>query len=64
MDGENLDVLKQHPASSAQLSYQLKNANVYVSAHGFHFIDYLDPVGEFSTEIDAAQLTDQESAYI
>ena len=46
------------------LAFKLKNANVRVSAEGFHFIDYLDPVSEISPEIDASKLTKEESAYI
>jgi 2-polyprenyl-3-methyl-5-hydroxy-6-metoxy-1,4-benzoquinol methylase len=61
---ENIDALKQLPAQNARLTYQLKNANVYVSSNGFHFIDYLDPVDEIAHEIDASQLTDVESGYI
>jgi 2-polyprenyl-3-methyl-5-hydroxy-6-metoxy-1,4-benzoquinol methylase len=64
MDKESLDALKGHPSQGARLAYRLKNANVYVSAEGFHFIDYLDPVAEISPEIDASQLTDRESSYI
>ena len=64
MERENIDVLKEHPAKSARLRYQLKNANVYVSREGYHFTDYLDPVHEISPEIDASQLTSQEAAYI
>jgi 2-polyprenyl-6-hydroxyphenyl methylase/3-demethylubiquinone-9 3-methyltransferase len=64
MKMNQIDGLKKHPAQNARLTYKLKNANVYVSAEGFHFIDYLDPVAEISPEIDASQLTDQESAYI
>jgi 2-polyprenyl-3-methyl-5-hydroxy-6-metoxy-1,4-benzoquinol methylase len=60
----NIDSMKKHPAESARLTYKLRNANVYVSPNGFHFTDYLDPVEEISPEIDATQLTDQESAYI
>jgi 2-polyprenyl-3-methyl-5-hydroxy-6-metoxy-1,4-benzoquinol methylase len=60
----NIDSMKKHPAESARLTYKLRNANVYVSPNGFHFTDYLDPVEEISSEIDATQLTDQESAYI
>jgi|SRR6266498_5483 len=60
----DIDSLKQHPASSARLTYKLKNANVYVAPEGFHFTDYLDPVEEISPEIDASQLTAQELAYI
>jgi 2-polyprenyl-6-hydroxyphenyl methylase/3-demethylubiquinone-9 3-methyltransferase len=60
----NIDSLKKHPAESGRLTYTLRNANVYVSPEGFHFTDYLDPVEEISPEIDAAQLTDLESAYI
>lgn len=61
---ENIDALKMHPSEGAHFTYKLKHANVYVSAEGFHFIDYLDPVAEISPEIDASQLTAEESAYI
>ena len=64
MSMENLDELKQLPAANARLTYKLKNANVYVSREGFHFIDYLDPVSELAPEIDTSQLTDREYAYI
>jgi 2-polyprenyl-6-hydroxyphenyl methylase/3-demethylubiquinone-9 3-methyltransferase len=60
----NIDALKKQPAAHARLTYRLRNANVYVSPEGFHFTDYLDPVEEIPTEIDASQLTDQESSYI
>jgi len=60
----DIDSLKQRPADHAQLTYKLKNANVYVSKDGFHFTDYLDPVMEIPSEIDASQLTDTESSYI
>lgn len=60
----NIDSLKKQPASNSKLTYKLKNANVYVSAQGFHFIDYLDPVETIPAEIDASQLTAQESTYI
>lgn len=61
---ENVDFLKQDPPQNARLIYRLRNANVFVSRKGFHFIDYLDPVAEIPSEIDAAQLTEQESFYI
>ena len=61
---ENVDSLKQSPAASARLAYRLRNANVFVSRQGFHFIDYLDPVAEIPAEIDASQLSDRESTYI
>ena len=61
---ESLDSLKQHPTRGAMLAYKLKNANVYVSAKGFHFIDYLDPVEEIPPQVDASRLTKEESAYI
>ncbi len=60
----DIDSLKQRPADHAQLTYKLKNANVYVSKDEFHFTDYLDPVMEIPSEIDASQLTDTESSYI
>ncbi|HEU0296364.1 MAG TPA: class I SAM-dependent methyltransferase [Anaerolineales bacterium] len=64
MERENIDALKQLPARNARLGFKLKNANVYVSPQGFHFIDYLDPVAELSSEIDSSQLTEQEWSYI
>ncbi len=60
----DIDSLKQHPAERARFTYKLKKANVYVSSDGFHFTDYLDPVEEISPDIDASQLTAQESSYI
>ena len=45
-------------------AYKLRNANVFVSNGGFHFIDYLDPVEAIPPEIDASQLTDEVAAYI
>jgi len=64
MDRERIDALKDMPSRGAQLTYKLKNANVYVSSEGYHFIDYLDPVEEIPTAIDGSKLTDEESAYI
>jgi 2-polyprenyl-3-methyl-5-hydroxy-6-metoxy-1,4-benzoquinol methylase len=64
MERENIDALKKDRAGRAQLKYRLKNANVYVSPGGYHFTDTLDPVHEISPEIDASQLTSEESAYI
>ena len=64
MATENIDALKKQPSQNARFSYKLKNANVYVSTNGFHFIDYLDPVNEISPEIDESQLTNEESFYI
>ena len=64
MKRENLDALKRHPLQGATLTYKLKNANVYVSAEGFHFTDYLDPVEEIPPEVDASKLTHEESSYI
>ncbi|WKZ45015.1 MAG: class I SAM-dependent methyltransferase [Anaerolineales bacterium] len=61
---ENIDALKSNPAQCGRLTYKLKNAIVYVSENGFHFIDYLDPVEEISPEIDASQLTGEVAAYI
>lgn len=61
---ENMDALKQNPREGGRLTYKLKNANVYVSKSGFHFIDHLDPVEALPPEIDASQLTDEVAAYI
>ena len=64
MKRENIDALKRHPLQGATLTYKLKNANVYVSVAGFHFIDYLDPVEEIPPQVDASKLTNEESSYI
>src|SRR5688572_30687262 len=64
MNKQSIDSLKQHPAEGGQLTYKLKNANVYVSHEGHHFTDYLDPVEEILPEIDPSQLTDKELSYI
>jgi 2-polyprenyl-6-hydroxyphenyl methylase/3-demethylubiquinone-9 3-methyltransferase len=64
MNMENIDALKISSSTQARLTYKLKNANVFVSKEGFHFIDYLDPVERISPKIDASQLTDSESVYI
>jgi 2-polyprenyl-6-hydroxyphenyl methylase/3-demethylubiquinone-9 3-methyltransferase len=64
MDIEHIDALKRNPLEDARLTYRLKNANVYVSSHGVHFTDYLDPVEEISPSIDASQLKDEEAVYI
>gem|GEM_PF-300564 len=64
MNKENIDALKKHPAVGGQPTYKLKTANVYVSAGGYHFTDYLDPVEQIPSEIDGSQLTDKELCYI
>jgi len=64
MEMNQIDALKKNPTQNARLTYKLKNANVYVSANGFHFIDYLDPVEEILPEIDASQLTEEVATYI
>lgn len=64
MEREKIDALKKDPATSARLKYRLKDANVYVSQRGYHFIDYLDPVEDISPQIDTSQLNDRELAYI
>jgi 2-polyprenyl-3-methyl-5-hydroxy-6-metoxy-1,4-benzoquinol methylase len=68
MERENIDTLKDalkgHPNQQARLQYKLNHANVYVSKGGYHFTDYLDPLNEFSPELDPSQLTKEESAYI
>jgi 2-polyprenyl-6-hydroxyphenyl methylase/3-demethylubiquinone-9 3-methyltransferase len=61
---ETIDELKKDPAVHAHLRYKLKNANVYVSPTGYHFIDTLDPVGEFAPNIDGSQLKTEEEIYI
>lgn len=64
MNKENVDALKRNPSGYARLTYKLKNADVYVSAGGFHFIDYLDPVEDLPPETDASQPTGETAAYI
>lgn len=64
MNKESIDALKRPPAEGGQLTYKLKNANVYVSEEGYHFTNYLDPVEEISPEIDPSQLTNEETSYI
>lgn len=59
-----IDSLKESPSQSARLTYKLKNANVFVSAEGFHFIDHLDPVADIPPEINASELSDEVAAYI
>jgi 2-polyprenyl-6-hydroxyphenyl methylase/3-demethylubiquinone-9 3-methyltransferase len=59
---ENIDELKRGVSGSPR--YLLSNANVFVSPGGFHYIDYLDAVEDISADINAAELTDQEVAYI
>lgn len=59
---ENFDSLKHNPPGSPK--YKLSNANVFVSAEGFHFIDHLDPLEEISPVIDGSALTEEEIAYI
>jgi 2-polyprenyl-6-hydroxyphenyl methylase/3-demethylubiquinone-9 3-methyltransferase len=64
MSMDTIDALKDHPREGAHLAYKLKNANVFVSRSGFHFIDHLDPIETILPEIDASQLTDEAAAYI
>lgn len=61
---KNIDSVKKRASENRRVQYRLRNANVYVSEDGFHFIDYLDPVSEISSKIDASQLTKEESSYI
>jgi 2-polyprenyl-3-methyl-5-hydroxy-6-metoxy-1,4-benzoquinol methylase len=59
---ENIDELKHN--IQGEPKYKLTNANVFVSAGGFHYIDHLDPMEEVSPEIDGSGLTEAEVAYI
>lgn len=59
---ENIDELKR--STNGLPKYRLSNANVFVSAGGYHYIDYLDSVKEISPQIDGSGLTDDEVAYI
>src|SRR5688572_25804573 len=59
---ENFDELKNRTTNKPK--YKLTSANVFVSANGFHYIDYLDPVQKISPVIDGSGLTDEEINYI
>ena len=59
---ENIDELKHKVQGEPK--YKLANANVFVSAGGFHFIDHLDPMTEVSPTIDGSGLTEAEINYI
>ena len=61
---DDIDALKGNPHNGGHLAYKLKNANVFISRNGFHFIDYLDPVEAIAPEIDSSQLTDDAASYI
>ena len=53
MNKEIIDALKKHLPETSHPTYKLKNADVYVSAEGYHFTNYLDPVEQIPPEIDA-----------
>jgi len=59
-----VDHVKLDPNGRARLTYRLKNANVFVSPRGFHFIDYLDPEPVDDEDVNASRLSEQEAAYI
>lgn len=59
---EDIDAVKRTKAGT--LTYRLANANVFVSASGYHYIDHLDPVEDISPEISAAEPTDEEINYL
>jgi len=59
---ENIDDLKNSIVGKPK--YRLSNANVFVSANGYHYIDYLDPVEDISPQIDQTALTDEDISYI
>lgn len=59
---ENFDNLKHK--TEGKPKYQLANANVFVSPHGFHYVNYLDPVQDISPLIDGRGLTAEEIKYI
>ena len=59
---EDIDALKSRTEGPPR--YKLSGANVFVSSEGYHYIDYLDPVEEFSPEIDASKLTETDVSYI
>lgn len=49
---------------SGQLKFKLRNANVYESPDGFHFIDYLDNTDSIDTNINRDTTTEEEVQYI
>ena len=59
---ENIDDLKH--SQMGVLKYKLANANVFVSPGGYHYIDYLDPVGDISPDLDESELSDSEIEYL
>lgn len=59
---ENIDELKTNICGKPR--YRLRNGNLFVSAGGFHFLDYLDPTADISPEVDPSQLTAEEKSYI
>lgn len=61
---EDIDALKRSLPGQRAPKYRLRNANVYVSDGGLHFIDYLDPVEEIPEQIDASRLTERDRNYI
>lgn len=59
---ENIDILKEFV--DCKPKYKLSNANVIVSPGGYHYIDYLDPIEDISSEVDGIPLTDEDVIYI
>lgn len=51
-------------AKTANLRYRLRNADVYVSAEGYHFTDYLDETEAINSVVESANVSDDEIRYI
>lgn len=60
---EDIDALKLSVPMHTTPRYRLRDAKVYVSEGGLHFIDYLDPVGAISVQIDSTKLTSERQLY-
>lgn len=59
---ENIDDFKRSRKGSPR--YLLKDATVFVSPGGYHYIEYLDPPVDPSSRIDPSNITDETIDYI
>ncbi len=59
---ENIDTVKL--SRSGKVKYKLGAFNILASPAGLHYIDYLDPTEEISSQIDFSQLQQSDVAYI
>lgn len=58
----SIDDAKRH--MNGKLKFRLRNANVYESPEGFHFIDYLDQTESIDININCETVADDEVQYI